>query len=548
MKQCVFYICIAVLCLANYRCGDFLEVYSQDLVYASSCEDLDEVLIGNGYMASGGSARFVQLFVMDDDVDLLVADNPTSSDAGHPSGFYYYTWQRDPLVSAGSGGEHNRPEDQKDDELAALYEHIAYANTIINYVDEFPDDPIEDRMRIKGEAEFLRAAYYLVMSNLYGHAYDPANGGSDWSVPLKTYEYVVKDHFSRASVAEVYDQIVADLEDACVNLKGVRQPHKYRADELSARVLLSRVLLYREDYERVIEECDAALELNSQLADLNTWDVTKGTEAAADRDYLLWETNPEIVFSMGGQFSANQPPFPDLLLQTANTDYCQYVPSSELLGLFRTEDANVQDLRYESYFAEHYQFPGKYCMAKAPSYGYIDGSWLTIDPTVFDNFVLRTAELYLNKAEAQAMTGDVAGAAATLQPFLATRYATGKLPQVGALGEKEMVDFIRTERRKEFCFEGHRWPDLKRYAVNSKYPEERTIRHNVYESVDVATLANYGGYYDLGTYGEDDGWILGFPQSEIIFNDGELENPERPDRFNGDPAFREETTESTDAE
>ena len=43
---------IMLLSLASFSCGDFLEEYSQDLVYASSWEDLDEVLIGNGYMES----------------------------------------------------------------------------------------------------------------------------------------------------------------------------------------------------------------------------------------------------------------------------------------------------------------------------------------------------------------------------------------------------------------------------------------------------------------------------------------------------------------
>ena len=35
-------------------CSDFLEEYSRDQVYASSSKDLDEALIGNGYMESRG--------------------------------------------------------------------------------------------------------------------------------------------------------------------------------------------------------------------------------------------------------------------------------------------------------------------------------------------------------------------------------------------------------------------------------------------------------------------------------------------------------------
>lgn len=59
--------------------------------------------------------------------------------------------------------------------------------------------------------------------------------------------------------------------------------------------------------------------------------------------------------------------------------------------------------------------------------------------------------------------------------------------------EKELVNFIRSERRRELCFEGHRWPDLRRYAVNTKYPLETTIRHMVYETEN----GEYAGYYLL---------------------------------------------------
>ena len=45
------------------------------------------------------------------------------------------------------------------------------------------------------------------------------------------------------------------------------------------------------------------------------------------------------------------------------------------------------------------------------------------------------------------------------------------------------MEEIRLERRRELCFEGHRWFDLRRYAVCEKYPYSKQIRHafNVYD-------------------------------------------------------------------
>ena len=42
---------ILIFCVLLFNsCGKFLEEFSQDLAYAESCTDLDEILIGNGYM------------------------------------------------------------------------------------------------------------------------------------------------------------------------------------------------------------------------------------------------------------------------------------------------------------------------------------------------------------------------------------------------------------------------------------------------------------------------------------------------------------------
>ena len=114
-----------------------------------------------------------------------------------------------------------------------------------------------------------------------------------------------------------------------------------------------------------------------------------------------------------------------------------------------------------------------------------------------------------------------------------TRYAAGKLPQLTSLDEEELVEFIRAERRRELCFEGHRWADLKRYAVNSKYPLAKKIVHRVFELKD-NTGGSEVGVYVLKPYGEDNGWIMPFQEEEMLFNDGKLENVERPERLMGE--------------
>ena len=70
------------------------------------------------------------------------------------------------------------------------YARIAIANVVIPKVDDMLDDPEEERNRIKGEALFLRAGFYFLLTNFYGLPYREASAATDLSVPLKLTEYI----------------------------------------------------------------------------------------------------------------------------------------------------------------------------------------------------------------------------------------------------------------------------------------------------------------------------------------------------------------------
>lgn len=66
-----------------------------------------------------------------------------------------------------------------------LYARIAITNVVIPKVDEMIDDLEEDRNRVKGEALFLRASFYYLLTNFYGLPYRESTAATDLSVPLK---------------------------------------------------------------------------------------------------------------------------------------------------------------------------------------------------------------------------------------------------------------------------------------------------------------------------------------------------------------------------
>ena len=98
MKKRVLIYIFSVLALGLGSCGDFLEEYSQNQRYATTAQDLDELLRGECFMqsptpssntqetmnfSSGLTMNYPWLHVMDDDAEEFV-DGGLSSTSNYP--------------------------------------------------------------------------------------------------------------------------------------------------------------------------------------------------------------------------------------------------------------------------------------------------------------------------------------------------------------------------------------------------------------------------------------------------------------------------------
>lgn len=499
-------------------CGDFLKEQSEELVYASSCSDLDEIMIGNVYMKSRGNLGSASspndlyypfLFVIDDDITEYVTGEYNEW-APCISFRPFYTWQQEPFFSS-------RTNDILEDEnWEKLYKHISFANLVISQVKEFKHDPEEMRRRITGEALFLRAAYYYLLVNIYAKPYSSVSAQNDLGLPLKLTEYVEDKYYSRNSVQEVYDQIVNDLKAAADNLKEIQQPSIYRVNETAARILLSRIYLYMGEWQLALDESRKAIEIGCPLWDVNTF--TFGEEDIygywTKKQYVNSIESPELLFTQG--YNTMQGFTSDSW--TAGSG--RYRVSDELIDLLtKYEQKGLSDLRLKGYLMQSTTNNSFYHSAKTPER--VDAA------TAFDEFVIRSAEAYLNKAEAEAML-DKADAKETIKTLLINRFENGNIPDISRLSGEELVKFIREERRRELCFECHRWFDLRRYAVSPKYPESKEIIHPIYTPEQTSD-----GSFRLKRYQEETAYVFQIPGYEIEFNKGEmLKNEEREVRKN----------------
>ncbi len=506
---------IASLC----SCGDFLSQYSQDMVVAKSVTDIEEVLIGETYMKStetsygmnNGTCGFFNM--LDDDIN-TVGVKSTEKLGSYDAYTYvvngmfgYYAWQQDVRYNY----EHDSY-NSDDGTWNDLYHRINVANILLHELEDVPhktDTDLSDYTRVKGEILFLRAQFYFILANLYGKAYNPATCSTDLCVPLKLTHYVEYDknkdtQFERATVADIYAQVVSDLLQAESLLK--ESPQKtgstlHRASWQAVDLLLSRVYLYMQDWASAEQKAGEVVS-DTQFSLLSIANFSDGTP-------VLTANNREIIFSQGG--NKLTPNRSSSLAASVYGNPSEYCVTRQLYDLYDDNDA-----RKSSYFGRNSQSDSIRLNKYEREVKLND---------ISDALALRKSEAYLNYAEACAMQdGKERQANEALNTLRRQRIESWYDTDYTG---RQLAEQIMLERRRELCFEGQRWFDLRRYAVRDKYPSATDILHvfNEYTDNGVCVRAHY--YLLKST---DKSWTFGIPRAVLEADKVPMTDNERDQR------------------
>lgn len=169
-----------------------------------------------------------------------------------------------------------------------FYDGINAANIILAAIPEVEDPNLtqEATDRIRGEALFIRALHYFNLVKYFALPYTAGDPQTNLGVPLRLEPVTSSDNFkqpARNTVAEVYTQIISDLQEAIGLLPAVVGPG--RADSYAAAALLANVRMQQRDY-------DAAATLTAQVLD-GPFELDESVTA-------LWrnELTTESIFSV----------------------------------------------------------------------------------------------------------------------------------------------------------------------------------------------------------------------------------------------------------
>jgi len=503
-------------------CSKFLEEYTTDQKYATTTADLESLMIGEAFFPNIQLSVFSQstmsdisselavfapwLHVMDDDSEAFVADFVETSQATplyKLSGFH--NWSQAPAVDI----LNNTWEETA---WRRLYKRIGALNAILFQAAKLADSaaPNPQLKHIRGEAYFLRGYYYFMLQNIYGSPYRKSSAATDEGVPVKVSEKIDDKYFTRDNNEKVYSQIIADLNEAATYLEDYNPDNKIRVGIAAVKALQSRVYLYTEQYDKVVEVLKDFETMGYSLTDLNQY--VQGTS-------FSYRGAGESIFTMGSYV------IPAVFM---NDSLSAWSGNDNRVSAFKASDDlmstyDTADLRRVAFFSRATKsrswLPAKYRAGNIYN-----------DPAqVSCIFYFRYAEVLLNRAEALAMMGVDGQARAELENLRMKRFRNASADQLPSSNET-LVDFIRAERRRELCFEGHRWFDLRRYTVNTKYPLPSTfnIRHAVYSYDAQSNTHTQIGKYVLTSITQDGAsWQVPIPDYAIEFNRGSLKNPIR---------------------
>lgn len=401
----------------TFSCSDAYEIDPKDElpdpVAIKTIEDLEKAMVGV-YASIGGSGIIEWTSYFTDELRM------PSSNRG--SGVQVHTWS----INNGS----NEPEGL----YFSFFSTINRANTLLSKLDGVSANNTDEeniKKRIEAECRAIRAHSHFELLRLFATSYTDNDALGITIVD----RVLVNEKLPRNTVGEVVEFITTELAEAKAILDEVGTPsndvNKIRVPAIQA--MRARVALYTANYDDAITFSTDVIAAHPLSANPTQYGDIWGDGFS-----------PEVVFKL------TRVPT-DGRIGSIYTDLNGDVLWNVSYDLF--DQFTAGDIRLSSLYA-----PGSTLdNIKVGKYIGQAGAINRADIKLF-----RSAEMYLIRSEAHALksTPDLTAATSDLNALRANRNVA--LAPLFS-NSPEAINTILLERRKELCFEGHRYFDLKRH-------------------------------------------------------------------------------------
>lgn len=430
-KIIIYIIIISTTICACKKRDDFLDKKSNEkLTVLSTLEDVQQLLqneiIFNLYSDPGVGCASSDDYFLSDDLWL----NASMIDRN------IYTWAKQIYPSNENMADWSIP-----------YQQIYYANTALEAIAKLQGNSDQATLAnlLTGRALFYRSYAYFNLLELFSLPYDSTLKDTQLGVPIRLSSDI-NIQSRRASQNECFNQIIKDLQVAIDFLPEssliTTQPSK-----ASTYAILSRIFLTVGNYPEALLYANKCLNIKKQLTNYNRLTEQLFSIGTPATDYPLVEVIYNSTLSTGIFLGLR---------------YAR--PDSELYASY---DDN--DLRKQLFFTSYFGYPtfvGSYEFGRSGR--------------MFSG--IATDEVYLIRAECLVRQGNVEAALDDLNFLLENRYKTGTFQPLSGLNNEQTLTAILKERRKELCFRGTRWIDLRRLNKDHRFATilKRKINGTIY--------------------------------------------------------------------
>ncbi|MBR5349839.1 MAG: RagB/SusD family nutrient uptake outer membrane protein [Prevotella sp.] len=433
----LFLLCLISVSTVLTSCDDYVDIVPKGNTIPQTVDDLGEML-SNGSGLSDLNFNIMFLDVMSDDYTA----------PKDPQNVYYMVFQMLPFVkNQMEWADYIWAASEDDMNWNGLYKSNYVCNYVLDHIADAKEGISFKRDEVKGQALVHRAMNYFLLGNLYGKQYKVTSADKDLSVPL-VLESNINKQYPRATVKEVYDQMIADLTEAVSLLKTPVTKFNNIPGLAAAYAIRARYYLWMQDYDNAYADASKALTMKSEILDYNTLSpIMPGIPAYGVNGYdSNLQTNPEILYSR-------------FLTETLGSVF-----SDKMQAIIDKEN----DLRYKI-------FIGDFAM-----------SGIT-EPMIWTrkhHSGIDVAEVWLIKAEAAARKSspNLSEANQALEYVRKHRYAAAAYQPYNISDRKQLVEEILRERRREIMYTEMNFLDNKRQNADpsTARPMERTIEGKMY--------------------------------------------------------------------
>jgi hypothetical protein len=332
---------------------------------------------------------------------------------------------------------------------APLYRTINYCNLVLDYAPLVKEnDPTLTDAQLNAflaEALALRSFMYFYLVKTFR------------DVPLKLTSSAKDtdlEQLPKTAGASILAQIVNDLKRAetmAVTSYGSSVSNKGRITKYTVNTILADVYLWMDNYTGCLEQCQKVID--SQLF------AMQNANGSWYNNVFYNGSSTETIFELNHQ--QNTGSVGNAFVNSLSIRK-RYLGSSYLISDVFPPDAidpdRIYDIRADSYFR---------------SFDFAITKWGTESPSYVNWQAYRITDIMLMKAEALTMSAGPVGAGDALLIINDIRLKRGAVDASketpDATDPDAVIDYILSERAREFAFEGKRWFDLLRVAKRENY-------------------------------------------------------------------------------